>query len=90
MDIQRFSKTGFTWNRPHKGRSKKLSPCAVHQVQKLVSKNRRRSSSIISLEVAEAQGQLVSVQTIHHTLQQVLWSNESKAKLFDSDVVQHV
>ncbi len=30
--IQRFSKTGFTWNRPRKGRSKKLSPCAVRQV----------------------------------------------------------
>ncbi len=39
--IQRFSKTGFTLNRPRKGRSKKLSPRAVHQVQKLASKNRR-------------------------------------------------
>ncbi len=39
--IQRFSYTGFTRNRPRKGRSKKLSPCAVHQVQKLASKNRR-------------------------------------------------
>ncbi len=29
--IQRFSKTGFTRNRPRKGRSKKLSPCAVRQ-----------------------------------------------------------
>ncbi len=29
--IQRFYKTGFTWNRPRKGRSKKLSPCAVCQ-----------------------------------------------------------
>ncbi len=29
--IQRFSKMGFTRNRPHKGRSKKLSPCAVRQ-----------------------------------------------------------
>ncbi len=36
--IQRFSKTGFTRNRPRKGRSKKLSPCAVRQVQKLASK----------------------------------------------------
>ncbi len=35
--IQRFSKTGFTQNRPRKGRSKKLSPCAVRQVQKLAS-----------------------------------------------------
>ncbi len=29
--IQRFSKMGFTRNRPRKGRSKKLSPCAVRQ-----------------------------------------------------------
>ncbi len=34
-DIQRFYKTGFTRNRPRKERSNKLSPCAVHQVQKL-------------------------------------------------------
>ncbi|XP_058636128.1 uncharacterized protein LOC131542996 [Onychostoma macrolepis] len=67
--IQRFSKTGFTRNRPRKGRSKKLSPCAVHQVQKLASKNRRMSAASIALEVAE--GQLVSAQTIFRTLQQV-------------------
>ncbi len=29
--IQRFSKAGFTQNRPRKGWSKKLSPCAVRQ-----------------------------------------------------------
>ncbi len=29
--IQRFSKMGFTQNRPRKSRSKKLSPCAVRQ-----------------------------------------------------------
>ncbi len=69
--IQRFSKTGFTRNRPCKGRSKKLSPCAVHQVQKLASKNRRMSVASIALEVAEVEGQLVSAQTIRHTLQQV-------------------
>ncbi len=69
--IQRFSKTGFTRNRPRKGRSKKLSPCAVCQVQKLTSKNRRMSAASIALEVAEVEGQLVSAQTIRHTLQQV-------------------
>ncbi len=69
--IQRFYKTGFTRNRPRKGRSKKLSPCAVHQVQKLASKNRRMSAASIALEVAEVEGQLVSAQTIRHTLQQV-------------------
>ncbi len=69
--IQRFSKTGFTQNRPRKGRSKKLSPCAVRQVQKLASKNRRMRAASIALEVAEVEGQLVSAQTICHTLQQV-------------------
>ncbi len=69
--IQRFSKTGLTRNRPRKGRSKKLSPCAVRQVQKLASKNRRMSAASIALEVAEVEGQLVSAQTIRHTLQQV-------------------
>ncbi len=67
--IQRFSKTGFTRNRPRKGRSKKLSPRAVRQVQKLASKNRRMSAASIALEVAEVEGQLVSAQTIRHTLQ---------------------
>ncbi len=69
--IQRFSKTGFTRNRPRKGRSKKLSPCAVRQVQKMASKNRCMSAASIALEVAEVEGQLVSAQTIRHTLQQV-------------------
>ncbi len=69
--IQRFSKTGFTRNRPCKGRSKNLSPCAVHQMQKLASKNRRMSAASIALEVAEAEGQPASAQTICHTLQQV-------------------
>ncbi len=65
--IQRFSKTGLTRNRPRKGRSKKLSPCAVGQVQKLASKNRRMSVACITVEVAEVEGQLVSAQTIRHT-----------------------
>ncbi len=69
--IQRFSKTGYTRNRPRKGRSKKLSPCAVRQVQKLASKNRRMSAASIVLEVAEEDGQLVRAQAIRHTLQQV-------------------
>ncbi len=42
--IQRFSKTCFTWNRPRKGRSHMLSPCAMRQMQKLASKNRHMSS----------------------------------------------
>ncbi len=62
---------GFTRNRPRKGRSKMLSPCAVRQVQKLASKNRCMSAASIALEVAEVEGQLVSAQTIRHTLQQV-------------------
>ncbi len=36
--MQRFSKTCFTRIRPRKGRSKKLIPCAVCQVQKTASK----------------------------------------------------
>ncbi len=54
-----------------KGRSKKLSPCAVRQVQKLASKNRHMSAASIVLEVAEEDGQLVRALTICHTLQQV-------------------
>ncbi len=98
-------------------------------MQKLASKHRRMSAASIALEVAEVEGQLVSAQTIHHTLQQVvlhgrcprrkpllklahkkackqfaednpaksmnywnhvLWSDESKLDLFDSDGVWHV
>ncbi len=127
--IERFSNTGLTRNRPCKGQSKKLIPCAVRQVQKLASKNRSISAASIALEVAEVDGQLVSAQTIRHTLQQVglhghcprrkpllklaykkackqfaednlaksmnywnhvLWSDESKVNLFDSDGVQKV
>ncbi len=55
--IQRFSKKCFTRNWPRKDRSKKLSPCAVRQVQKLASKNRRMSAASIALEVAEVEGQ---------------------------------
>ncbi len=69
--IQRFSKTGFTRNRPPKGRSKKSSPCSVPRVQKLASKNGRMSAASIALEVAEVEGQLVSAQTIRRTLKQV-------------------
>ncbi len=46
-----------------------LSPCAVRQVQKLASKNIRMSAASIALDVAEVEGQLVSAQTICHTLQ---------------------
>ncbi len=61
----------FTRNRPCKGRSKKPSPCVVHQMQKLASKNRRRSAANNALEVAEVKSQLVGAQTIRHTLQQL-------------------
>ncbi len=101
----------------------------MRQVQKLSSKNRRMSAASIALEVAEAESQLASAQTIRHTLQQVglhcrrprrkpllelahkkackqfaednlaksmnywnhvLWFDEYKVNLFDSDGVQHV
>ncbi|KAK3534039.1 hypothetical protein QTP86_000627 [Hemibagrus guttatus] len=57
--------------KPRNGRSKKLRPRAVRQVQNLVLKNRRMSVASIALEVAEAGGQLVSAQTIRRTPQQV-------------------
>ncbi len=63
---------GFTRKRPRKGRSKMLSSCAVRQVQKLASKNIRMSAAITALEVPEVEGQLVSAQTIRHTLQPVV------------------
>ncbi len=63
---------GFTRKRPHKGQSKMLSSCAVRQVQKLASKNIRMSAAITALEVPEVEGQVVSAQTIRHTLQPVI------------------
>ncbi len=39
--------------------------------KKQASKNKRMSAASIALEVAEVEGQLVSVQTVRHTLQQV-------------------
>ncbi|KAL0157214.1 hypothetical protein M9458_048460, partial [Cirrhinus mrigala] len=69
--IQRFFKAGSIRNRPHKGRSTKLSTHSVRQVQNLASKNRCMSAASIALEVAEVEGQLVSAQTIRCTLQQV-------------------
>ncbi len=41
----------------------------MRQVQNLASKNRCMSAASIALEVAEVEGQLVSAQTICHTLQ---------------------
>ncbi len=52
--IQRFSKMGFTQNRPRKGQSKKLSPCAVCQEQKLASKKQTHECC------QQVEGQLVS------------------------------
>ncbi len=81
--IQRFFKTGFTRKRPRKGRSKKLSPCAVHQVQKLASKNRRMSVASIALEVAEVEGQLVSAQyhTAHTATSRFAWPSSRRKPL---------
>ncbi len=80
--IQRFSKMGFTGNRPRKCRQ---SPCAVRQVQKLASKNICMSAASIALEVAEVEGQLVSAQTIRHTLQQVSFAWPSSQKEASSE-----
>ncbi len=103
--------------------------CASDAEAGFKKKNRCLRAASIALEVAEIEGQLVSAQTIRHTLQQVglhghrprrkpllklahkkackqftednlakimnnwnhvLWSDESKVNLFDSDGVQHV
>ncbi len=82
--IQRFSKTGFTRNRPHKGRSKKLSPCAVRQVQKLASKNRCMSAAGIALEVAEVEGQC-SDHTPHNATSWFAWSSSQKEVFSEAD-----
>ncbi len=42
--IQRFSKMGLTRNRPRKGRSKMLSPCAVRHMQKLAGQQKWKVS----------------------------------------------
>ncbi len=42
---QRFNRTGSTQNRPHHGRSKKLSACAQHHIQRLFLGNRRMNSA---------------------------------------------
>ncbi len=75
---QRFSKTGFSRNRPCKGRSKMLSPCAVRQMQKLASKNRHMSAASIALKVAEVEGQLVSAQRPYTATSLFAWSSSQK------------
>ncbi len=69
--IQRFSKTGFTRNRPRKGRSKKLCLCCESGAEAGFKKQTHELQHLHCLEVAEVEGQLVSAQTIHHALQQV-------------------
>ncbi len=96
--IQRFSKTGFTRNRPCKGRSKKLSPCAVCQVQKLASKNiglhgrcpRRKPLLKLAHKKACKQFAKDNLSKSMNYWNHVLWSDESKVNLFGSDGVQHV
>ncbi len=112
-----------------KGSIKEVEPLCCASGAEAGLKNRRMSAASIALEVAEVEGQLVSAQTIRHTLKQVglhgrrprrkpllklahkkackqfaednltksmnywnhvLWSDESKVNLFDSDGVQHV
>ncbi len=84
--IQRFSKTGFTRNRPCKGRSKMLSPCAVHQMQKLASKNRRMSAASIALEVAEVEGSAgqCSDHTPHTATNRFAWPSSQKEASFEA------
>ncbi|KAL0149824.1 hypothetical protein M9458_054872 [Cirrhinus mrigala] len=71
LGYKRFSNNLKLSYSPRKGRSTKLSARSVCQVQNLALKNRCMSAASIALEVAEVEGQLVSAQTIHCTLQQV-------------------
>ncbi len=57
------------------------------RIQKLASKNRRMSAASIALEVAEVEGQLVSAQTIRHTLQQVETSFRNWAERQFSNII---
>ncbi len=69
--IQRFNRTGYTQNRPRRGRPKKLSASAQRNIQRLCLGNRRMSAASIAAEVEGVGGQSVSTQTIRRTLHQI-------------------
>ena len=69
--IHHFKRAGSTENRPHVGRSKKLSARAVHHIQMLFLKDWRRSAVSFAAEIEEVEGQLVNAQTIRCTLHQI-------------------
>ncbi|KAI5621007.1 hypothetical protein C0J50_19433 [Silurus asotus] len=68
--IQRFSKTGSTPNRPHKGPSNKSSPHASG-FEEAASKKQMCEYCSIASEVAEAEVTLFNALTVRCTLQQV-------------------
>ncbi len=65
--LQQFNRTGFTQNRPHDGRPKKLSAHAQRHIQRLCLGNRCMRAASITTEVEGVGGQPVSAQTTHHT-----------------------
>ncbi|CAH2306145.1 Transposable element [Pelobates cultripes] len=69
--IQWFHRTGSTQNRPFHVRPKKLSVRAQLHIQMLSLGNRHMSAASIAAEVKGVRGQLVSAQTIRHTLHQI-------------------
>ena len=69
--IQHFKSAGSTQNRPQVGRPKNLSAHAERYLQMLSLKDWHRSAVSIAAEIEEVGGQLVSAQTIHHTLHQI-------------------
>ncbi len=70
--IERFNRTGSTQNMPRYGRPKKLSARAQRHIQRLCLGNRRMSAASIAAEVEGVGGQLVSAQTIRHTLHKIV------------------
>ncbi len=70
--IQRFSKKRFHSEQNSQGSIKDVeSLCCASGAEAGFKKNRCMSAASIALEVSEAEGQLVSAQTIPHTLQQL-------------------
>ncbi len=69
--IQQFNRTGSTQKGPRYGRPKKLSAHAQRYIQRLCLGNRRMRAAINVAEVEGVGGQLVSAQTICHTLHQI-------------------
>ncbi len=65
--IQRFTRTGYTQNRPRHARPKKLSARAQRHIQRLCLGNRRMSAASIAAEVEGVGGGGSACQCSDHT-----------------------